>query len=177
MNPWLVLGVDPSADAGAVRAAYHRLARQHHPDHGGSTAQMREINAAYGLLDATLRAASNRSTGAGSSADPAGCSGARAASATDARPAASWSRRARSWLAGSRPGQWLTSLVILMVVHQVAVAAAIGAPSFLETLVALLALSLQAAATPAGQAFAPGRDALALAVLMLRAAFWCADQW
>lgn len=44
-----VLGLDPSAriDADAVRAAYRELARLNHPDVGGSTAKMAEINMAY----------------------------------------------------------------------------------------------------------------------------------
>ncbi|MBE9053744.1 J domain-containing protein [Nostocales cyanobacterium LEGE 11386] len=44
---WEVLGVDVRASNEEVREAYRKLARQHHPDHGGSADQMTQINAAY----------------------------------------------------------------------------------------------------------------------------------
>ena len=31
-DPYAVLGVAPEADAGAIREAYRRLAKRHHPD-------------------------------------------------------------------------------------------------------------------------------------------------
>ena len=177
MDPWLVLGVDPGADAGAVRAAYHRLARQHHPDHGGSTTRMREINAAYALLRAVGCGGPFRSGPQPPPIDPRGPDHVPFSPPAGGCRARVVARDVTVWLAGTRSGQWLTSLVIFVVVHQLAVATSIGAPSLLEALTALLALSLQATATPAGRTFVPGRDALALAVLVLRAAFWCADQW
>jgi curved DNA-binding protein CbpA len=42
-----VLGVSPRATEDEVRKAYVKLARQHHPDNGGSDEQMTIINAAY----------------------------------------------------------------------------------------------------------------------------------
>ena len=33
-----------------LKAAYRRLAKQHHPDHGGSTEAMQEINNEYTAL-------------------------------------------------------------------------------------------------------------------------------
>lgn len=50
---WVVLGVDSTASADAIDAAYRRLAREHHPDRGGSGALMAELNAAR---DDALRA-------------------------------------------------------------------------------------------------------------------------
>jgi hypothetical protein len=70
-----VLGVAPSAGAADVREAYHRLAREHHPDRAMSTgsaagaASMPAINEAYRVLndparravyDASLRGATER---------------------------------------------------------------------------------------------------------------------
>jgi hypothetical protein len=37
-----------------VQAGYRQLSLQNHPDHGGSTAAMQEINAAYAKLKASL---------------------------------------------------------------------------------------------------------------------------
>ncbi|WP_392530201.1 J domain-containing protein [Nostoc sp. C117] len=44
---WEVLGVSPRATEDEVREAYLKLARQHHPDYGGSLDKMAAINAAY----------------------------------------------------------------------------------------------------------------------------------
>ncbi|MCC5632883.1 J domain-containing protein [Nostoc sphaeroides CHAB 2801] len=44
---WEVLGVSPGASDEEVREGYRKLARQHHPDNGGSDEQMAAINAAY----------------------------------------------------------------------------------------------------------------------------------
>ena len=41
------LDVSPRASDDEVREAYLKLARQHHPDYGGSDEQMAVINAAY----------------------------------------------------------------------------------------------------------------------------------
>lgn len=43
---WVVLGVTPGATGDEVEAAYSRLARENHPDRGGDTGRMAEINAA-----------------------------------------------------------------------------------------------------------------------------------
>jgi hypothetical protein len=52
-----VLGVPPSASADEVRRAYHRRAREHHPDvHvGGSGDPMVEVNAAWAVLGDPVR--------------------------------------------------------------------------------------------------------------------------
>ncbi|MFH0751106.1 MAG: J domain-containing protein [Chloroflexota bacterium] len=56
-DPHTVLGLAPGASAAAVKAAWRRLARQHHPDLAGNTAERRaatrrmaEINTAYAEL-------------------------------------------------------------------------------------------------------------------------------
>lgn len=46
--PWNVLGfAGPVYDEAVLRKAYHRAARDAHPDHGGSTAKMQEVNVAH----------------------------------------------------------------------------------------------------------------------------------
>jgi hypothetical protein len=62
-----LLGVEPTADEAALRAAYRRLARRHHPDApGGDSAHMAVVNDAWRVLsdpvarrayDASLRPA------------------------------------------------------------------------------------------------------------------------
>jgi curved DNA-binding protein CbpA len=56
-DPHAVLGLAPGASAAAIKAAWRRLARLHHPDLAGTTAERRaatrrmaEINAAYADL-------------------------------------------------------------------------------------------------------------------------------
>ncbi len=46
----MVLGVRPGASEAEIRAAYRRLARLHHPDHGGATQRMARVNAAYSAV-------------------------------------------------------------------------------------------------------------------------------
>lgn len=77
-DPHVVLGVSPGAALATIKAAWRRLARQHHPDLTGddpaasrvATRQMAEINDAYETLrraDAERRAGmGGRSGGAGS---------------------------------------------------------------------------------------------------------------
>ncbi|WFD04663.1 hypothetical protein MOBT1_003377 [Malassezia obtusa] len=52
-----ILGVARDADERTIKKAYRRLAREHHPDKGGSQEKMAEINEAFGVLgDPELRA-------------------------------------------------------------------------------------------------------------------------
>lgn len=60
-----VLEVERSADAGALKSAYRKLAMQHHPDRNGgcenASARFKEINEAYAILsDPQKRAAYDR---------------------------------------------------------------------------------------------------------------------
>lgn len=44
---WEMLKVDPSASKDQIRARFHDLIQQHHPDRGGNANQAAEITAAY----------------------------------------------------------------------------------------------------------------------------------
>lgn len=44
---WDVLGVSPNSTPEEIRAAWREKAKTHHPDNGGDTSIMAEINAAY----------------------------------------------------------------------------------------------------------------------------------
>ena len=65
-DPWAVLGVEPGADAAALRAAYHALVKRYHPDRAlaegvpsefirVSELRMADINAAYDQLTGRRR--------------------------------------------------------------------------------------------------------------------------
>jgi molecular chaperone DnaJ len=45
-----VLGVNPQASHGEIKAAYRALVKQHHPDAGGDAAAMLAVNAAWEVL-------------------------------------------------------------------------------------------------------------------------------
>ncbi|MBX7233337.1 MAG: J domain-containing protein [Caldilineales bacterium] len=49
---YLILQVHPQAEPEVIQAAYHRLARKHHPDAAGGAdaAAMQELNEAYAVL-------------------------------------------------------------------------------------------------------------------------------
>ncbi|MEX2236512.1 MAG: J domain-containing protein [Dehalococcoidia bacterium] len=59
-DPFEVLGLPSSATRDEVRARYRELARQHHPDAGGGTERMAEINSAYDLLARDLEGCRRR---------------------------------------------------------------------------------------------------------------------
>lgn len=44
---WEVLSVDPKASQAHIQEIYRKLALKHHPDRGGSRADMAAINVAY----------------------------------------------------------------------------------------------------------------------------------
>lgn len=53
-DPWEVLGLRPGVSAGQIEAAYRALAKEHHPDSGGSTEAMATLNAAYERVKAEV---------------------------------------------------------------------------------------------------------------------------
>ena len=46
-NAWSILGIKQTDDESIVKKAYHRLAREYHPDKGGDPADMVRLNNAY----------------------------------------------------------------------------------------------------------------------------------
>jgi DnaJ domain len=52
MDPYGVLGLQPTATPEEIAATYRQLAKESHPDRGGGAARMADINAAYDLLRA-----------------------------------------------------------------------------------------------------------------------------
>ncbi|MFN9916067.1 MAG: J domain-containing protein, partial [Pirellulaceae bacterium] len=49
-DPYQVLGVNPQASHGEIKAAYRALVKRHHPDAGGDPAAMLAVNAAWEVL-------------------------------------------------------------------------------------------------------------------------------
>ena len=58
-----ILGVDESAGRSEIDAAYRRLMRRAHPDHGGSTGLASQLNAARDRLLERVQRRGNRSPG------------------------------------------------------------------------------------------------------------------
>jgi curved DNA-binding protein CbpA len=79
------LQVHVDAEADVIRAAYRALARRHHPDGGGQSAEMAQLNEAYAvLIDPRARAAYDAQV---RTADPSARTGASGAPASSpARP-------------------------------------------------------------------------------------------
>lgn len=53
-KPWRVLNVDKNATPDEIKRAYYLLAKERHPDKGGCTEKMAELNIAYRALLANL---------------------------------------------------------------------------------------------------------------------------
>ena len=62
-NPYQSLDLDRNAPPEAIRAAYRKKAREHHPDKGGDVAKFQEIQAAYDTLSDPERKARYDQTG------------------------------------------------------------------------------------------------------------------
>ena len=45
-----VLGLDKGASSGEIKKAYHKLAREHHPDKGGDPEKFKKVQEAYEIL-------------------------------------------------------------------------------------------------------------------------------
>jgi len=50
MDHYTTLGINRNASPDDIKQAYRRMANQHHPDRGGSTAKFQEVQAAYETL-------------------------------------------------------------------------------------------------------------------------------
>lgn len=50
MDPYNTLGLAPGSTDKEIKAAFKKLAKQHHPDVGGDEAKFKEINEAYSIL-------------------------------------------------------------------------------------------------------------------------------
>lgn len=46
-RPWEILGVHPDASESSIKSAYRRLARNCHPDAGGSAEEFTKLQEAY----------------------------------------------------------------------------------------------------------------------------------
>ncbi len=63
IDPYKILEIDSRASATVIKAAYQALIKLHHPDHSGSDAKAKELNAAYEILsDSTKRRAYDKSS-------------------------------------------------------------------------------------------------------------------
>jgi hypothetical protein len=85
-EPHTVLGVAPGASPATIKAAWRRLAREHHPDlavgateRRAATRRMAEINAAYNELRGAVPPAAARGRRAGADGTTTGAPGARRA--------------------------------------------------------------------------------------------------
>lgn len=93
-DPHAVLGLAPGASAAAIKAAWRRLAREHHPDlaanaseRRAATRRMAEINAAYAdLRGKGAPAAGRRDSGFDRAREPSDGARGGAEGAADARP-------------------------------------------------------------------------------------------
>jgi curved DNA-binding protein CbpA len=63
VNLYETLGVAPGANEADIKAAYRKLAREHHPDKGGDVARFQAIEEAYRILSDKAKRAKYDSTG------------------------------------------------------------------------------------------------------------------
>lgn len=98
-----VLEVAPTADAAAIRLAYRRLARRHHPDVGGTDRRMAVLNEAWRVLRSPDERALYDARRAAAAAASAAVAAAVVAQSHD--PAPAWAREpvAAASAAAARP--------------------------------------------------------------------------
>ena len=166
-DPSAILGVATDADPAAVRTAYRKRALEHHPDRGGSTAAMAQVNAAYAWLrDPARRAARDGAAGTGSGdRSPRASSGAQGETPRPARapaqPTQPAQRRApvtaplHSPQLASRWSQWVATLAALAVL---AVVGLLGGSGAVSVVAALLVLRVVADERPVGVRYWPAHD-------------------
>jgi curved DNA-binding protein CbpA len=107
---YTVLGVGPTVDEEAIRQAYRKLAREHHPDVVGAAGAeaMKRINAAYRVLsDPKRRHAYDQQRG-GVATPPSRSSKQRHSRTPPGRYGsfAPWKRTTAPWL----PSRWATTM-------------------------------------------------------------------
>lgn len=99
-DPYATLGIPPRADTRQVRDAYHRLARQHHPDRSDdrrANERMQCINRAWAILSSPARRARHDAESlAAPTASPGHWEGAP-------RRASRWQPPPRAWSAAPAP--------------------------------------------------------------------------
>ena len=171
-DPWAILGVAPGTDPAGIRAAYRGLAKTRHPDHGGTSAAMAQLNwARQALADPARRAAWKRA------ANPSAAPHASSAAGASPRPGpprapdgASCPRATRhvgvpAPRLGSRWGQWAASLGalggLILVGH-------LGGATAVTIAASVLALVAVAERRPPEVPFWPALDALAALMTVVR---------
>jgi curved DNA-binding protein CbpA len=70
MNPYQVLGVRKNATPKSIKAAFHRKAKETHPDTGGNASAFQEVNLAWDILSDPARKARYDATGDASEDKP-----------------------------------------------------------------------------------------------------------
>jgi len=54
-DPYEILGLQRTADEAAIRAAYRKLAKKHHPDANGGAAEKEDLIKAINIAYSTLK--------------------------------------------------------------------------------------------------------------------------
>lgn len=50
LDPYQTLGLSKDSDPETIRKRYRKLAKEHHPDHGGDESKITDLTLAYGIL-------------------------------------------------------------------------------------------------------------------------------
>ena len=177
LDPWTILDVVPGTDPAGIRAAYRRLAKTRHPDHGGTAGAMAQLTWAYqALADPAGRAAWESAANPGASPHASDASGAsprpgppRAPGYTqsDGAPCPRATRRVGvpAPRLASRWGQWAASLTAL---GGLALLGHLGGGTAITIAASVLALVAVAERRPPEVPFWPALDALAALMTVVR---------